>query len=122
VIPEVLELLVEQPKALLRDLVGLGVIDADLQEVEPGPVQCLNPAGHEEVSVRDEAGHHAARADVANQVVEIRVEHRLAAAERNRIAGSANRSCAASSPRSAPALTLSYSLQCRSRCCSAGWG
>ena len=81
VVAQVLQLLVEHPQALLRDFVGLDVVDADLQEVEAGAVQLLDPLRHQEVAVGDEAGHHARRADVADEVVEIRVEHRLAAAE-----------------------------------------
>ena len=43
VVVQVLQLLVEQPQALLRHLVRLDVVDADLQEVEAGRVQLLDP-------------------------------------------------------------------------------
>ena len=81
VVLQVLQLLVEHAQALLRHLVGLDVVDADLQEVEPGVVQLLDPLRHQEVAVGDQAGHHAAAADAADQVVEVRMQHRLAAAE-----------------------------------------
>ncbi len=37
--PEILQLPVEHAEALLRDFVRVDVVDADLQKVEPGPVQ-----------------------------------------------------------------------------------
>ena len=80
---EVLQLLIEQQQALLRHFIRLEVIDADLQEVEPRGVQLFNPLGDQEVAVRDQAGHHPAAADPADQDIEVRVQHGLAAAERD---------------------------------------
>ena len=59
VLAQVLQLLVEQPQALLRHLVRLDVVDADLQEVEAGVVQLLDPLRDQEIAVGDEPGHHA---------------------------------------------------------------
>jgi len=81
VVAKVLQLLVEKPEALLRDLVRLDVVDANLEKVEPGFVECLYPPGHEEVAVGDQTGHHASGADVADQVVEFGMQHRFAPAE-----------------------------------------
>ena len=78
-----LQLLVEEPQALLRYVVGFDVVDADLQVVEPGLVQCLDPPRRHQVAVRDEAGDHPAAADARDESVEVRVEHRLPAAERD---------------------------------------
>ncbi len=83
VLGEPLQLRVEQPQALLRHFVRLDVVDADLQVVEPGVVERGDALGREQVAVGDEPGDHAARADAADQSVEVRVEHRLAAAERD---------------------------------------
>ena len=83
VVLEILQLLVEDAEALLRDFVGIDVVDADLQEIEPGAVERLDAFRHQKVAVRDQAGHHAAAADVADQLVEVRMQHRLAAAERD---------------------------------------
>ena len=63
VVAQPLQLLVEQPQALLRDLVRLDVVDADLQEVEARPRSAPRSASAQEVAVGDEPGHHAAAAD-----------------------------------------------------------
>ena len=47
----------------------------------PGVVQLLDALGRQEVAVGDEPGHHAVTTDAADQVVEVGMEHRLAAAE-----------------------------------------
>ena len=78
-----LQLLVEQPQALLRDFVRLDVVDADLQEVEAGVVQRDDALRRHQVAVGDQPRHHALLADPADQLVEIGMEHRLAAAERH---------------------------------------
>ena len=70
-------------QALLRHFVRLDVVDADLQVVEPGVVQRLDSLRREQVAVGDQSGDHAVRPDAADQGVEIRMEHRLAAAERD---------------------------------------
>src|SRR6185369_11381176 len=51
---EVLKLLIEYAQALLRHVVRLDVVDADLQEVESRRVQLLDSLRHEEVAVRDQ--------------------------------------------------------------------
>ena len=125
VLPEVLQLPVEHPEALLRDFVRVDVVDADLQEVEPGLVQRLDPLRHQKVAVGDQAGHHAAAADVANQLVEIRVQHRLAAAERDdRRAERRQPVDAALHHVGRHRRPTPCRIRCssRSRCCSAGWG
>src|SRR5205823_13878502 len=78
---EMLQLLVEQPQTLFRHLVGLDVVDADLQKVEARGVQLLDPFREEKITVGDQTGHHAEPADMADQIIEIRMEHRFAAAE-----------------------------------------
>ena len=81
VLREPLQLRIEQPQALLRHFVRLDVVDADLQIVEPRVVQRLDSLRGEQVAVGDQSGDHAVRPDPADQGVEIRMEHRLAAAE-----------------------------------------
>src|SRR5207249_11683216 len=68
-------------ETLLRDLVGLDVVDADLEKIEARPIQLLDALRNEKVAVGDEPGHHAEPADPADQRVEIGMEQRLAAAE-----------------------------------------
>ena len=80
----------------------------------PAAVQLLDPLRDEEVAVGDQAGHHAADADMADQGVEIRVQHRLAAAEGDDRGAEVGQlvDAPAHRRRSAPARdTLSYSLQ-----------
>ena len=66
VLGEELELLVEDLEALLRDFVGLEVVDGDLQVVEAGAVEALDALGHEQVAVGDHAGHAAVVADAGD--------------------------------------------------------
>jgi hypothetical protein len=124
VVVQVLELLVEQAQALLRHLVRLDVVDADLQEVEAGGVRAPRSASHQEVAVGDQAGHHAA-ARMRDQHVEVRVQHRLAAAEGDDRRAELGRACrsALHHARSAPAATPCRTrCSSRSRCCSGGSG
>ena len=114
VVVQVLQLLVEQPQALLRHFVRLDVVDADLQEIEPGRVQLLDPLRDQEVAVGDQAGHHAAAADAADQRVEIGVQHRLAAAEGDDRRAERRRACRCGCSIASVGTggdTLSYSLQ-----------
>ena len=76
-----LELLVEEAEALLRDLVRLDVVDADLEVVQPGLVQRLDALGGHQVAVGDQARDHAAAPNPSDQGIEIGMQHRLAAAE-----------------------------------------
>ena len=78
-----LQLSVEYAQALHRGLVGLDVVDADLEVLQAGIVELLNARRTEQVAVRDQAREHAAGADVANQVIQLRVQHGLAAAHRD---------------------------------------
>ena len=76
-----LELLVEQPEAFLGHFVRFDVVDADLKKVQTRLVQLLDPFWDEKIPVRDQAGHHPTAADMADQVVQVWMQHRLAAAE-----------------------------------------
>ena len=57
-----LELLVEHLQALLRDVVGIQVVDGDLHVVEAGAVKALDPLDVEQVAVGDHAGDGAGAA------------------------------------------------------------
>jgi len=46
VLSQDLELLVENFEALLRDVVGIDVVDRDLQPFEAGAIQALNAVRH----------------------------------------------------------------------------
>ena len=78
-----LELLIQHLQALLRNVVRRHIVDGDLQPLQPRAVQALNALGHQQVAVGNHAGNHAARADAPDNVVEIRVKQRLAAADGN---------------------------------------
>ena len=54
-----LELLVEHFEAFLRDFVGLGVVDADLQVFKAGAIEALDAVGHQQIAVGDHAGDDA---------------------------------------------------------------
>src|SRR5205823_3434429 len=51
--------------------------------VEARRVQLFDPLRHEKIAVRDETRDHAAPADVADQIVQLWMQHRFAAAERH---------------------------------------
>lgn len=81
VVGEELELLVEDFEALFGDVVGDGVINADLEVLEASAIEAFDAVGDEEVSVGDEAGDDAVFADAGDDGVEIGVEERFAAAD-----------------------------------------
>src|SRR5579862_2712707 len=81
VLGQQLQLLVEHLQRLLRDLVGHDVVDGDLQVVEAGVVEALDAIGGEQIAVSDHAGNHALPANVPNDLVEVGMQQRLAAAE-----------------------------------------
>ena len=76
-----LQLFVEDLEALLRDFVGLEVIDGDLHVVEAGAVQALDALGIEQIAVGDHAGDGAGAAHAADDVVEVGMGQRLAAGD-----------------------------------------
>src|SRR5580704_7769290 len=83
VLGEQLQFLVENFQTFLRDFVRVHVVDGNLQPLESGVVKALDAIGDQQISVGDEAGDHAIRADSANDVVEFGMHERLAAGNRN---------------------------------------
>lgn len=81
VLSEQLQLLVEDFQALLRDFVGLRVVDADLQELKARGIQPLDAVRDQQISIRDHSRNHAVAANAANDVVEFGMQQRLAAAD-----------------------------------------
>ena len=81
VLSQHLELRVEHLQALLRRVVGRHVVDADLQVIQPGVVEALDALLVEQVPVRDQSSQRTGSTDVANELVEIRVQEWLAAAD-----------------------------------------
>ena len=81
VLGEKLQLLVENLEAFLGDVVGLDVVDADLEKLEAGTVETLDAVGGEEIAVGDDSGDDAVVADAADDFVEIGMEERLASAD-----------------------------------------
>ncbi len=78
-----LELLVQHLQALLRDVVRLHVVDRNLHVIQAGAVQALDAVGHQQVAVGDHAGDDAAAAHGGDDLVQIRVQQRLAAGKRD---------------------------------------
>src|SRR5262249_5402823 len=81
VLREVNQITVNHLQALLRDLVGFDVVDADLQVFESGAVQLFDVFARHVIAVADQPGDHPARANVRNDLVNLWVQHRLAAAD-----------------------------------------
>src|SRR4051812_49046831 len=78
-----LKTLIESLQALLRNVVRLYVVDGNLHVVQPGLVQALDAVHIEQISVRDHARKRALAADVADQIVQLGMQQRFAAAERD---------------------------------------
>jgi len=77
------ELPVEYLQAFLGYIVGLDIVDADLEMIKPSPIQPLDSLRREQVAVGDQGCDAAPSSNVANQLVEFWVKQRLAAADRD---------------------------------------
>src|ERR1700687_5898575 len=78
VLGQQLEFLVQNFQTFLGNVVGIDVVDGNLQPLEAGSVQSLNAVRNQQIAVGDKAGDHAVVADVANHVVELRMQQWLA--------------------------------------------
>ena len=78
VLGEHAQLGVEDLERLLRDVVGHDVVDGNLHVIEAGGVEAGDAVGHQQVAVGDHAGDGAGLADLADDVVELGVQQRLA--------------------------------------------
>ena len=83
VLGKVTQLLIKHAQALTRHLVRLNVVNTNLQIVESRFVQSFDSFGREVIAIGDQAGDHSMRADVMNDVVELRMHHGLAARNRD---------------------------------------
>src|SRR5258705_13238282 len=73
-----LQLLVQDLEALFRNIVGLHVVDRDLQVIESGAVEALDPPGRQQVAVGDHAGHPSPAPHGGYDLVEFGMQQRLA--------------------------------------------
>ena len=80
---QALQLLIEYLQAFLRDLVRLDIVNADLQVIQAGAVKALDPLRGEQIAVGDQARQHASAANAGDDRVEVRMEQRFAAADRD---------------------------------------
>ena len=80
---EPLELSLQELEALLGDVVGYDVVDADLKMVEAGSVQPGDTIAAEQIAVGNHRGDHPVRPNAADDVIEIGMEERLTAAHRH---------------------------------------
>src|SRR6185436_7005396 len=69
-----LKFFVEYLETLFRDVVGQDIVDRNLHVIEPGLVQLLDAVRHQQVTVGDHAGQHAAVAHRRDDAVEIGVQ------------------------------------------------
>lgn len=77
------EFLVEHLQAFLRDIVGHHIVDADLQIFEAGTIQTLDAIGYQQIAVRNQPGNDSIPADSGDDGVQIGMEQRFAATDRN---------------------------------------
>jgi len=83
VLGEHLQLLIQHLQRLLRDIIRHDVVDGNLHVVEASFVQPLDPVGHQEVAIGNHAGDRAGLANLADDIVQLRVQQRLAAGDGN---------------------------------------
>src|SRR5881397_2546162 len=79
VLGQIAQLLIQHSQTLTRDFIRVDVIDTDLQILEPGLVQPLNSLRREVVTVGNKSGDNAVRANMPDDVIELRMHHRFAA-------------------------------------------
>ncbi|SPE22430.1 exported hypothetical protein [Acidobacteriia bacterium SbA2] len=77
------QLAVQNAQALLGNLVGYYIINADLQMIQAGAIQVIDPLGSQQVSVGDQTGNNSAPADMLNNLFQFRVQERFASADRD---------------------------------------
>ncbi len=78
-----LQLTVEHLQAFLRNFVGIDVINRNLQPLQPRAVQPLDALRNQQVSVRDQPRNDPPLAHMVNDVIQLWMQHRFAAADRN---------------------------------------
>src|SRR5215470_3194764 len=78
-----LQFLVEYLQALLGNIIRLNIVDADLQVIETCAVQLPYALRREQIAIGDQGGNHAVMPDAPDDVVQLRVEQRFAAADGN---------------------------------------
>ena len=76
---ELLEFLVEHFETLLRNIVGLDVIDADLEVLEARVIECVDLFGRQQIPVRDHARDHSMTANAPDDRFDFRVQQRFSA-------------------------------------------
>ena len=81
VLGQQLQLLIQHLQRLLGHVVRHHIVNADLQMVEPGAVQALDAVGGEQIAVGDNAGDDRILAHVSDDVIQFRMQQRLATAE-----------------------------------------
>src|SRR5688500_5193922 len=77
------QLCVENLKTLFRDLIRRYVVDRDLKIIETCFIELLYLFDLEIITVRDQPGDHSVMPDAGNDVVYLRMHHRLAAGDGN---------------------------------------
>src|SRR6202022_3862158 len=73
VLGQQLEFIVQNFQTFLGNVVGIDVVDGNLQPLEAGSVQSLNAVRNQQIAVGDQAGDNTVVADAANHVVGLRM-------------------------------------------------
>src|SRR5262245_1333161 len=81
---EELQFFIEYFQALLRDIVGLDVIDADLQVIQAGLIESFDAVNRQQISVGDQRRQDAVASNAVDDLIEIGMEQRLTTADCNR--------------------------------------
>src|SRR2546423_15194578 len=83
VLGQIAQFLIEDAQALSRNLVRLDVIDTNLQVFKTSIVQPLDSIRRKVITIRNQSRDNSTRTNVADDVVKLRVHHRLGAGNRN---------------------------------------
>src|SRR5438270_5195955 len=80
---EPLEFFVEHIQALLRDLIGTHIVDADLKMIESGAVQKFDACGSKQIAIGDQGRDAAVTANPLNNSIQVWVQKGFATAYGN---------------------------------------
>src|SRR6266496_4796344 len=78
-----LQFFVEDFQALLRNVVRIDVVDRNLQPLKAGAVQALDSFRNQQVPIRDHPCHNSVQAHATDNLIQLRMQQRLATADGN---------------------------------------
>ena len=78
-----LQLAVQNFQTLFRNVIGIHVIDGNLQPLQPGAIQTPNAIRNQQIAVGNEPRNHAIGPNAPDHLIKLRMQQRLAAGNRD---------------------------------------